>query len=465
MLRRGIATLTTLLLAWFLTPDDFGMLAMMMVFLAFADVLVDAGLSQALIRKDSVSQRELSTTFFANILIAILAYLLLFFCAPYIALFYEQPDLEHLIRVAGLAIFFNALAVVQQAILSRALKFKLQLQVTLPAAILSGVVAVVCAYSGLGVWALIVQVSSQSLLTALLYWRLRLWAPSLEFGGSEFRELFAFGGYLLLAQMTNVPYKNMYVIVIAKVYVSAIAGLYFFAEKIRDLVLNQLIISVQKVTYPVLSQVQSDNIKLKRGYRQVISVTTFLVFPVLISLAALVDNLFTLLLPTKWSAAAPYLQLLCLASLMTPLNAINLNILKVKGRSDLVFYLGLIKKTTAILIFIVTYQYGITAIIIGQIVNSVLGYIPNSYYSKKLINYSVCEQLADFIPTLLLAGTVGCCTWLIQSALDWPVLVELLILVSGAGLIYLIGAWLLNLSAFGHASRLIEMKFGRKNAQ
>lgn len=463
MLRRGVSTLTTLALAWFLTPEDFGLLAMMTVFLAFADVLVDAGFSQALIRKESVTQRELSTAFFANISIAVLAYLLLFFCASYIALFYEQPELEPLIQVAGVAIFFNALAVVQQAILSRALKFKLQLQVTLPAAAVSGVIAIVCAYSGLGVWALIVQVVSQSLLTALLYWRLQLWSPSLEFGRNEFRELFAFGGYLLLAQMMNVPFKNMYVIVIAKVYVSAIAGLYFFAEKIRDLILNQLVNSVQKVTYPALSQVQSDSVKLKRGYRQVISVTTFVVFPVLILLAALVNNLFTLLLPATWFAAVPYLQLMCLAGLMNPLNAINLNILKVKGRSDLVFYLGMYKKTTAILIFIITYQYGITVIIVGQIVNSVLGYIPNSYYSKRLINYSVREQLADFIPTLLLAGIVGFCTRLIQSALNWPVLVELLVLGSGAGLIYLISAWLLNLSGLGHVSRWIEMKFGRKN--
>lgn len=463
MLRRGVATLTTLMLAWFLTPEDFGTLAMMMVFLAFADVLVDAGFSQALIRKESVTQRELSTAFFANISIAVLAYFLLFLCAPYIAFFYENPGLERLIRVAGIAIFFNALTVVQQAILSRALNFKLQLQVTLPAAVLSGVIAIICAYSGLGVWSLIVQVVSQSLLTSLLYWRLRLWSPSLEFGCNEFRELFTFGGYLLLAQMMNVPFKNMYVIVIAKVYASAIAGLYFFAEKIRDLILNQLVNAVQKVTYPALSQVQSENIKLKRSYRQIISVTTFLVFPVLILLAALVNNLFTLLLPTTWLAAVPYLQLMCLASLMYPLHAINLNILKVKGRSDLVLYLGVLKKTTAILIFIFTYQYGITAIIVGQLVNSVVGYIPNSYYSKRLINYSVREQLTDFIPTFLLAGTVGLCTWLIQSTLNWHVLIELIVLGVGASLIYLTGAWLLNLSAFGHTKRLVEVKLGRKN--
>lgn len=464
ILRKGVATLTTLVLAWFLTPEDFGLLAMITVFLAFADVLVDAGFSQSLIRKESLTQRELSTAFIANITIAALAYWLLFFCAPYIALFYEQPRLESLIRVAGVVIFFNALTVVQQAILSRALKFKLQLKVTLPAVILSGVIAVICAYVGAGVWALVFQVVSQSLLTTLLYWRLRLWTPSLEFGSDEFRELFSFGGYLLLAQVLNVPFKNMYVIVIAKVYATAIAGLYFFSEKIRDLLLNQLVKSIQKVTYPALSQVQSDNIILKRGYRQVISVTTFLIFPVLMFLAALVNNLFTLLLPATWFDAALFLQLMCFASLMNPLHAINLNILKVKGRSDLVFYLGVIKKTTAILIFFFTYQYGIEAIILGQIINSLLSYIPNSYYSRRLIGYKVSEQVADFLPTMLLAGLVGLCAWLVQAILNWYVWVELFVIGSGAVALYLTVAWLFNLSAFDHTSRLIQMKLRRKDA-
>lgn len=463
MLRRSVSTFTTLVLAWFLRPEDFGLLAMMTVFLAFSDVLVDAGLSQALIRKESITQRELSTAFFTNISIAALTYLLLFFYAPYIALFYEQPALESLIRVAGVAIIFNALIVVQQATLSRALKFKLQLQVTLPAAFLSGVIAISSAYSGLGVWALIIQVVSQSFLTSLLYWRLRLWSPSLEFGRNEFRELFSFSGYLLLAQMTNVPFKNMYVIVIAKVYASAIAGLYYFAEKIRDLILNQLVNAVERVTYPSLSQLQSDNRKLKQGYRQVISVTTFLVFPVLIFLAALVNNVFTLLLPTSWLASAPYLQLMCMASLMYPLHAINLNILKVKGRSDLVFYLGLVKRTTAVLIFLITYQHGINAIIFGQIINSLLSYIPNSYYSRRLIDYTVMEQIADFMPAMLLAGVVGFCLWVAQSSLNWNVLIELILLGSGSGFIYLTGARLLKLSAFKHAKFLLEAKFGAKN--
>ncbi|WP_273150353.1 lipopolysaccharide biosynthesis protein, partial [Methylophaga thiooxydans] len=253
ILRRGVAIFTTLVLSWFLSPEAFGLLAMITVFLAFSDVLIDAGFSQALIRKESVTQRELSTAFYANTAIAVLAYAILFFCAPYIALFFEQAELESLIRVGGIAILFNALAVVQQAILNRELMFKLQLQVTLPAALFSGLIAIFCAFSGFGVWALIAQVTSQSLLTTLLYWRLRLWRPSFEFGYREFKELFSFGGYLLLAQATRVPFKNMYVIVIAKVYASTIAGLYFFAEKIRDLVLNQLVNSVQKVTYPALS--------------------------------------------------------------------------------------------------------------------------------------------------------------------------------------------------------------------
>lgn len=465
MLRRGMSGLTTLILAWFLVPQDFGLLAMMTVFLSLSTVLVDAGFSQAIIRKQTLTERELNTAFYSNICISLLTYMGLFFCAPLIAAFYQQPELEALIQVAGLAILFNAITMVQQALLNRSLKFKLLLQISLPAAFLSGLLAILLAYYGAGVWALIAQVISSAFFTMLFYWRLKIWRPVLQFGWSEFRELFSFGGFLLLEQLSRVPFKNMYVIVIAKIYSSSIAGLYFFADKIRDLLLQQLVASVEKVTYPALSQVNNDIKKLKNGYRQIISLTTFLVFPVLIFFAALVDVVFELLLPEAWSPASQYLQLMCLASLMNPINALNLNILKVKGRSDLFFYLGIIKKVTAIVIFLITYQYGIKAIIFGQIINSVLGYIPNSYYSKKLVEYSVKEQLKDFIPALSLAGLIGYCLWLAQKSLEWSPFIELILIGSCGVLVYVLGAFLLRIKAleevFVIVRSMLQSKFGR----
>ena len=462
MLRRGSSSLITIVLAWFLTSHDFGLIAMMAVFLALSNVLVDAGLSQALIRKQSVSASEYNTVFYANIGLALVMYGLLFGTAPIIADFYEEPSLEQLIRVAGLAIVFSAFSVVQRAILSRKLKFKLQMQVSLPSTILSGIVAIVLAYLDFGVWALVAQIIVQTLLNSVLYWFLKLWRPELEFNWKELVELFYFAGFLLLIQLTTVPVRYMYVIVIAKVFSAPIAGFYFFSQKIRDLLVDQLVSSVQAVTFPALAKLQEQPERLKNGYRQVVAVTTFMMFPILIFIAAQSENIFRFFLPETWWQGAAYLQLMCLAALMNPLHAINLNILKVKGRSDLVFYLGLFKKTVAVGIFAISFRYGITIILLGQILSSILAYLPNSYYSKQLIDYTVYEQLVDFVPGLLLAAVIGVVMWWIQRVLNWSPLSELVVL-GGMGLLaYLFGAWLLKLRALDLVHELFNDKFKRK---
>lgn len=458
MLRRGAGGLTTLVLAWFLTPEDFGLVAMMAVFLSLSNVLVDAGFSQALIRKQSVSSRDYNTAFYSNIAFAVIAYAGLFLAAPAIASFYEESRLVSLVRVAGLAVIFTALSAVQLAVLSRELKFRLQLQVSLPAALISGLIAILLAYLEAGVWALVGQILVQAMVTAILYWGLAIWRPSFSFGWAEFKTLFSFGGYLLLNQVTTVPFKYMYVIVIAKLFSSQLAGLFFFSQKIRDLLVEQLVSSVQTVTFPALATLQDDPKRLKNGYRQVIATTTFLVFPGLIFLVALAENLFHLFLPESWWEATIYVQLLCIAALMNPLNAINLNILKVTGRSDLVFYLGLFKKALAIGIFAVSFRYGVMAIIMGQIVHSVLAYLPNSHYSKRLIHYSVSEQLADILPGLMLAGSIGVLIWWLQSISDMHEITELAIFGCGAVVAYIIGAWILKLQAFDLAAELIKAK-------
>lgn len=463
MLRRGIAGLTTLLLAWFLAPEDFGLVAMMAVFLALSNVLVDAGLSQALIRKQQVSELDYDTAFFTNSILAFVVYAALFSVAPLVANFYDESQLVDLIRVSGIAVIFSAFSMVQRTVLSRELKFKLQMQVSLPAAILSAVVALTLAYLGYGVWALVAQILLQALTNTLLYWRLRIWWPRLKFGWIEFKQLFSFSGYLLMAQSTNVPFKYMYVIVIAKIFAAPVAGLYFFAEKIKDLIIEQLVRSIETVTYPALARLQEEPERLKAGYRQVITVMSFLLFPVLILMATFVESLFRLFLPEVWWPAAVFLQLMCLAALLYPLHSTNLNILKVKGRADLVFYLGLFKKAVAIIIFIISVRYGVIGVLFGQILASLLAYLPNSFYSKRLIGYTVYEQLADFMPSLILAGVIGyTLSWLVDI-LQWHEMTELLVLASLGIIFYLFGAWLLKLDALKLACSLVLQQKERKD--
>jgi O-antigen/teichoic acid export membrane protein len=457
--RRGIAITVTLILAHFLTPKDFGVVAMMAVFLALGASLMESGFKQALIRLKEPTQVDFNTAFYANIVLGFIAYTILFGAAPWISLFYEEPELENLIRVSALAVIINSLQVVQVSILSRELNFKAQLKASVPAALLSGFFAVGMAYLGWGVWALVAQMLVSAILITLFLWMQRIWRPSVSCCFGSLVQMYNFGYKLFLSGVLDTVFRNIFIIIIAKFFSAAIAGLYFFAEKIKQLVVSQLVSSIQTVTYPALSSMRDDNVRLKAGYRKVLAMTSFLLFPAMLFLAALSQPLFECFLPEKWWPAVIYLQLMALAGLLIPLHSINLNILKVKGRSDLFLYLEILKKTMVVLVLWVTFQYGVIWILIGQVISSVLAYIPNSYFSYRLIGYSVKEQVVDFIPGLMLSSAIAGLIFGLQAWVQWPALVELSVFGLLAGLLYLTSAHLLEFQAYELTKKLVLKRF------
>jgi len=454
--KRGIGIVVTLLLARFLVPADFGLVAMMAVFIAIAGNLMDSGFQQALIRKQGASQVDFSTAFYTNLALGGLAYLLLFIAAPFIASFYEETRLIDLIRVAGIAILINSFQVVQNAILNRALNFRDQMKATVPASIISGITAVVLAYIGWGVWALIAQMLILAFLVTAFLWSMKLWRPTLTFSRKSLNDMFGFGSKLFLSGVLDTVFKNIYVVVIAKLFSTTVAGHYFFAEKIKTLVINQLVISISTVTYPALATMQDDNMRLKAGYRKIIQITTFLLFPAMALMAALAEPLFQVLLSNQWLPAVPYLQLMCIAGLLYPLHVINLDILRVKGRSDLLLYLEIVKKVSIMLILFVSVRYGVIGILIGQIISSVLAYLPNSYFSDKLIGYSMREQIGDFLPGLVLSGAVAGIVYIAMSVSSLSALAELIVFGIAAAMLYLLGAYALKLQALTHALQIVK---------
>ncbi|WP_411687846.1 lipopolysaccharide biosynthesis protein [Acinetobacter indicus] len=459
LIRRGIGLVTTLLLAYFLTPNAYGLMAMIAVFIAIASSLMESGFRQALIRLKEVTQDDLNTAFYSNLMLGALAYLLLYFSAPHIAIFYNEPQLINLIQVLGLVILINSFEVIQVAIFHRQMNFKAQLMIGLPAALISACMAIGLAYWGGGVWALVAQMLISALITVILLWWISEWRPTKSFSLSSFCSMYNFSYKLFLSSLLDTVFRNLYIIVIAKLFSTSIAGLYFFAEKIRELILHQLVSAIQNVTYPALASIQDDNVRLKAGYRKVISITTFLLFPTLTLLAALAQPLFSLLFPEKWWPAVPYFQLLCLSGLLYPLHSINLNILKVKGRSDLFLYLEIIKKIILVIILFISYRYGVIGILIGQIISSILSYIPNSYFSAKLINYSIREQIKDFLPALVLSILIsGIIFYTIQNIEYHPVIILILFGLSG-GVLYLFGSHFLKLKAYTLAYNIIKDKF------
>lgn len=404
---KGISVLVTLLLAYFLSPEDFGLVAMMAVFISIASSLMDSGFKQALIRLPEARQVDLNTAFYANIILGLVAYSLLFFIAPLISDFYAEERLTVLIRVAGLVVVINVFQVVQYACLSRALNFRVQFRAALPASIISAVVAIAMAYSGFGVWALIAQMLVSAAMIIIFLWLQYLWRPTLSWSFSSLKSMYQFGYKLFLADLLDVVFRNLYVVVIAKIFSVSIAGLYFFADKIKELLILRVVTSIQNVTYPALVKVGSSDEKLKLGYKKLIIFTSFVLSPLVLILASLAQPIFIMLLADKWQPASYYFQLMCIAGVLIPMHALNLNILKVKGRSDLSLMIEVVKKILQVAILLVSVNYGVIGILYGQIINSVLALGLNSYFSGMLISYRLDEQLSDFIPHILLSGLIA----------------------------------------------------------
>lgn len=461
--RRGIGVVITLLLARLLTPEDYGLVAMLAVFIAISNKLVDIGFSHALIRKKDPNQGYFSTAFYTNFVLGMLSYLLLFIIAPLISAFYEEPRLTILIRVLGIVIIFNAFQVVQNTILTRNLNFKKQLAAGIPSSLISGLCAVIMAYFGFGVWSLIAQsIISYGLYTAIL-WSMNIWKPTFVFEKTAFYDMFSFGSKMFLNDILSIVFQNIYIIVIAKYFAATIAGHYFFANKLKELVLIQLVNSIQVVTYPALSILQDDDKRLKEGYRMVIQATTFGLFPVMLFMAALAEPLFKALLNDEWLSAVPYLQLMCIASLMYPLHSINLNMLKVKGRSDLYLYTSIIKKLLTLIILAYGIQFGVMGILVGQVISSLISYLPNSYYSGKLISYPAREQIKDILPTFFLSAIIAFLVYACVEFFTLPPLIELVIFGTFAGIMYVVSSYILKIEAMKIAEKLLKDKFGEKS--
>lgn len=458
---RGISIIITLLLARFLVPEDFGLIAMMSIFLALGNSLMQSGFREALIRLEKVTQEDYATAFYANLLLGLISYCSLFIAAPFIATFYENPRLVELIRVASLAVIITSFQVVQIASLSRKLNFRAQLKANLPAGVISGIVAVYLAYIGCGVWALVGQTLLSALIYTVLLWKVEGWRPTLQFSWSSIKEMYGFGYKLFLSGILDIIFQNLYVLVIAKIFSAYTAGLYFFANKMKELIIQQLVSSIQSVTYPALASLQNDDLRLKQGYKKIVILMTMILFPGALFTAVLAEPIFQLILPEKWFPAVSFFQLLCIASLMMPLHSINLNILKVKGRSDLFLYLEIIKKSINGLVLFGTYKYGIHIIIFGQIATSFVNYIPNSYFSSKMLGYGIKEQITDFLPLLIITLVVSLFGRTILSLLNGSVIYIIFTVSITMIILYLFFIFLFQRSSFNLLFSFIKQVLNR----
>lgn len=399
-----ITIITTIILARLLTPQDFGLIGMLTVFIALSETLVGAGFSQALIQKKNTDDEDFSAVFIINLIVSTVLYFILFFGAPYIASFYNQPILVDMTRVLSLIFVINAFSYVQKAKLTKELRFKTLMIIQLPSTMLSGIVAVVMAYKGFGVWSIIAQQLVSQVAFAIQIWIYGKWKPLLIFNKKKARRLFSFGSNLMFSGIIHTIYTNIYIIIIGRFFPIATLGYYRNANALVELPTQTISDVVKSVTFPIFSSIQDDNERLKIGYKYSIQQILFWLCPILILAAVLATPLFRFVLTDKWLPAVPFFRILCLAGILYPLNSYNINIINVKGRSDIVLKLDIIKKAVVITGIFLTIPFGIWVVVLFQPINAIFAYFLNSYYSGRFIDYSIKEQVKDIFPIFVFSA-------------------------------------------------------------
>lgn len=438
-LSQGVTFIIGIILARILTPKEFGLIGIITIFIAISTSFINSGFGTALIKKHHCTDKDYSTVFFYNLILGLLFYIFLYLFANPISIFFNEPSLTRIIQVIGIVLIIDSITIVQRTILTIRIDFKLQTKISIISSIVSGIIAIYLAYSGFGVWSLVLKQLVQQTITATLFWLWNRWIPKLIFSLDSFKELFSFGYKLLISGLIDTIYRNIYYTIIGKYFSAEDLGYYTRADQFQSLPSSNLQNIIGRVSFPILASVQNEDSVLNDAYRKLTKSTMLITFILMLGLASTAKSLIITLIGDKWEPSIIYLQLLCFVGMLYPLHALNLNVLQVKGRSDLFLKLEIIKKILAIPIILTGIFWSIKAMIIGMIINSVIAFYINSYWSGDLISYSIKKQIIDIAPSFILASII--CTivyiegFIISAS---PQLMLLLQLSTGASLFLLI---------------------------
>ena len=410
----AVSFVVGIVLARLLSPDDYGLVGIITIFTAICTAVINGGFGSALIRKKDIKDDDFSTAFVVNLGLSILLYALVFVSAPLIAQFFNRCELVILTRVSCLGLIIGALAMVQQTRLTKHIDFKTQTKITFIASAVSGIIGILMAVLGCGVWSLVVQsLLAQSLRTVFL-WLYSKWSPSLYFSSSSFKDLFGFGWKMMVVSVIDTLWKQLYQVIVGKFYSLAALGQYSRARGFSELFSTNLTNVIQRVTYPVLSDIQDDKLRMVSAYRRIIKITMFITAICMLVLGAVSEPLLYCLIGPKWHEASTYLPLICLAGSLYPLHAINLNMLQVQGRSDLFLGLEIVKKIILLGPLFVGAFIGIMPMLYTNLVTNVICFFLNSYYSGKFLGYTSWMQLKDIAPSYGVAIAVALSIWFLK---------------------------------------------------
>ena len=408
---QGITFLVGLVLARLITPEEYGLIGIILIFVAVFDSIVNCGFSNALIRKNDADDMDYNTVFIVNMVLSVVLFIAFFFSARFIADFFGQPLLEPLTQVMGSIVIIHAFAIIQRTILIKQIDFKTQTKASVISSVTSGIIGITMAFYGYGVWSLVGQQLSRALLNTICLWIYSHWWPKLQFSWNSFRELFGFGWKLLVSSLIDTVWREIYQVVIGKCYAPATLGQYTRAHQFGSIFSSNLTSVIQRVSYPVLSNLQDDKQRMKEGYRRVIKVTMLVTFVLMLGLAAVAKPMIQVLVGDQWLIAAEFLPIISLQMMLYPLHSLNLNMLQVQGRSDLFLKLEIIKKCVAVIPITLGIFVGIYWMIWGSVFTGIFAYYLNSYYSGKFLNYGILTQINDILPSLGIAVIMSVITY------------------------------------------------------
>ena len=424
--RQGVQFIAGIILARILAPREFGLIGMITIFIAVSESFINSGFSNALIRKKECTQADYSTVFYFNLTIGVIFYLTLFFSAGMISAFFDEPQLKAILQVIGLVLIIFALTIIQRTILVKRIDFKLLTRISVISALLSGIIGISMAYAGFGVWSLVARTLAGAFFTSFFLWLWNRWKPALVFSIQSFKELFGFGSKLLLSGLIDTVYRNVYYLVIGKYFSAQELGYYTRASQFKAVPSQNISGVMSRVTYPVLAQLQDNKELLKAAYKRLVKSVMLISFVLMIGLSAVAEPMIITLIGEKWRPAVIYLQMLCFVGMFYPLSSLNLNMLNVLGRSDLFLRLEIIKKILAVPTIVIGVIWGIKVMLAGMMVNTLIAYYLNSYWSGRFINYPMKEQVKDILPSLCLALFSGLIVFMAGRWLPFGYLVTLI---------------------------------------
>lgn len=464
----GVSFVVSIILARLLMPEDFGEISMVSIFITLANVFVVYGLGTALIQKKDSDSVDFSSVFYFNSALSILLYLILFFCAPLIAGFYNSEKLTLILRVLGLRIPIASIATIQNAYVSKHMQFKKAFWGSLVGTVVSAIVGIWMAYNDYGVWALVGQTLGAVSVNCVVLFFVIKWRPTLEFSWARLKGLIKYGWKLLVSGFIKVGYDQMSGLIIGKKYTSEDLGLYTKGRKYPELIVTGINSSMSSVLFPAYAKYQDDKPRLKNMVRKSISLSTYIMMPLLIGLAALATPIVLFLLTEKWVECVPYLQIACFYYVLQPIQTANLQAIRAVGKSDIILKLDILKRGFGLLFILVAMWYGVIWIALAPVAMSILASIINVIPNKKLIDYTFKEQMGDLLPNLLLSGTMGITCWLIS---EWLLSIGLaniwtiLICVLFGGIYYLIGSIVTKNKSWRYMIESLKDVFKKKKSQ